>query len=650
MSSTGGRTTEVRWKLAKRCDTRWKGRLGVAGFVGILMVLLLGEPGGAEPQPPRLTMVDQTIEVSPNGQWRATIRVDGIGDMDQSELSIAVVFFTIIENEADLNRTPSRPINRVGPYPLSTLREDFEVFPDLGRASNPDGIEFQLEVPVRSGEPIDDLRRVRLPDPGVYPLRVELRLGSEIIAAKRLNLIRLGRDGPTWLPPEIAGAVRIGGASAIAMGDGLDLLERYPAGKLLVVLDSNVLTHLRSDPKLAQRWKVALAGRPVVAFDPNVDPSSLDAIGHGDLYGWAAARMRQDVEFLGFNPHPDTTAVALALTSGGARLVFEQGFSTVVDLTNNDVVGVVEVGGQPSLVAVSVDESLFTDNAAHRDSDPAHSAAQFMVRLHARTMESPGPGVLVGTTQTQSVVFLEAILAADERGEVALVEPGHVFGQIEPVSVVAARTPSRDLSELKPSLDRIVEMLVWHEAMYVSGPMSPAAVRNALERAVSNLGPHATVTQDQAESLKAIEVQLSAQLDAVVLPDGMVVTVAARSAHIPLTIENRSEGARRIQLQFRSDKFQVAKDKAIITVEPGLSSIDVQVWARSMGVSPVEVSVWTPDGVHQLDSTQLQVRSTALPGVGLAVAFVGLFGLGVWWIIYHRKARRSGMPVGSQRA
>ncbi len=58
-----------------------------------------------------------------------------------------------------------------------------------------------------------------------------------------------------------------------------------------------------------------------------------------------------------------------------------------------------------------------------------------------------------------------------------------------------------------------------------------------------------------------------------------------------------------------------------------------------LGASQLEVSVWTPDGARVLATNQFQVRSTAVPGLGLLISAAAVVFLIVWWYVDHRRTR-----------
>lgn len=76
-----------------------------------------------------------------------------------------------------------------------------------------------------------------------------------------------------------------------------------------------------------------------------------------------------------------------------------------------------------------------------------------------------------------------------------------------------------------------------------------------------------------------------------------------------------------------------------MTLPRGVSTIDIDLQALSLGQSPLQVTILTPDETTELARTQFAVRSTAIPGLGLllsAAALVFLFG---WWIVTWTRTR-----------
>ena len=198
-----------------------------------------------------------------------------------------------------------------------------------------------------------------------------------------------------------------------------------------------------------------------------------------------------------------------------------------------------------------------------------------------------------------------------------------------------AEHPRQDLESVAGLVTDSQTLLASYEAMFSGGGIEPDDYLARLQSSLSL----ARNPQDRQRSLVLFADELGRELEVISLPDAQPVTMAAREGAIPLIVESRAAGPRLIMLQFRSDKVEVKQDSQLIVVEPGTSSIDVEVEALSLGASQLEVSVWTPDGARVLAANQFEVRSTAVPGLGLLISAAAVVFLIVWWYVDHRRAR-----------
>ena len=201
-----------------------------------------------------------------------------------------------------------------------------------------------------------------------------------------------------------------------------------------------------------------------------------------------------------------------------------------------------------------------------------------------------------------------------------------------------AGAPATDLGPIAESLTGVQDLLSTYDGFYDNGRDSPAELRARVARALAVDRSGGERSDELAEVAKL----LNAELLIISLPDDQRVTLAARRAPIPLTISNKASGRRNVLLTFRSANVTVTENNKLITVDPGENAIDVEVEARALGESPLVVTVRTPDGRHVLDTTQFRVRSTAVPGLGLAISAAGLVGLGIWWYVSIKRNRANG--------
>lgn len=641
------------------------------------LLLALGTAGGGpagaasgrpvrtagQPAPPiGLTIVEQTPIVPPDGELELRLDVpdvvalaeslpalqtDAGSDPDPAAESIDVVV-TIhgrLESADQLDQEAATPLNRL---PRRTLQE-YE--------TDPDGL-VTIVVPVRAGPADDELDRIFLPDPGVYPVTVELRSGVTVLTSVTTFLIRAQDDAgpvsggetaaepPATLAPT---AVVVGALESAASIERLvEVLDAAPTAPITVVLGAAALDRLERDPALAGQLRSAAGPRVVVAPpEPPLDPSSLAAIGRIDLYQAARDRSLDRLTGLGLTTDPEVALIDRAQTAQGADGLAALGVASLIQIEPGPEPSRATIftsGGAP-LGVVALDPASSELRAADLGNDdepsdagvaePAVAAQRFLARLYLDPDPSP---ILAGSlTAPLDPTIVAALDDAAATGALPLVPVGSV-APTDSVSVLAA-TPAVDLQPIAGTLLTIDQRLATYSTMYVGGPDRPDGYRWTLLMA---LDPDREPA-DRVRALAALEEQLGAELAVVTLPGNQSVTLTARSVSIPLTILNTSTGSRQVLLRFNSDKIVVAQDGALITIEPGTSSIDIDVEARSLGATPLEVLVLSPDGREVLASSRFQVRSTAIPGLGLAISGVGLVLLASWWYLNIRK-RRTAHP------
>ena len=78
-----------------------------------------------------------------------------------------------------------------------------------------------------------------------------------------------------------------------------------------------------------------------------------------------------------------------------------------------------------------------------------------------------------------------------------------------------------------------------------------------------------------------------------------------------------------------------------ITLEPGLNEFEIPIEAVTSGDARMFITVTSPDGHLDLTDGSVNVRSTAISGLGLTVSLVSLAVLLTWWLRTILRARRS---------
>ena len=135
---------------------------------------------------------------------------------------------------------------------------------------------------------------------------------------------------------------------------------------------------------------------------------------------------------------------------------------------------------------------------------------------------------------------------------------------------------------------------------------------------------------------------------AVSAPEQGTVTVTADEASIPLVLDNGLDVPVDVAVHLQADKLEFPDgDRFVTTLVPGTNRLEIQVRTRASGAFPLEVALTSPDDELLLDETRVQVRSTAVSGLGLVLSVgAGLF-LAAWWARNLRSSRRRRRLVGA---
>ncbi len=654
--------------------------LALAGSVVLDAGPVAGAPAVMRQETGELRLVSATPLVPANGTFSARVDLGPLAEA--TDLTVGVTVYTVLDAERGLDVAPRQPINQIPSRPLSELPVD------------DDGV-VTVDVPIRSGEPFDSLDRIRIPDAGIYPVTIELRDRQGPVASLRLDLIRLPATPASPPADEASPNRRLGlavavGQHGLSVADATELLRRHRSVPLTVVLGPGVLARLAAGEANAPNLVAAAGSRPVVSVvEPDLDPSALAAIGQGDLYLQAVASTADAVARLGFVADRTIVATTSPLTVDGADLVVRAGGRVAVELgtptTTPDAqggvtppTGVVTTPSGP-LAVVSLDsggptdesqdsaDSTGSDTTATSTSTGAAGDRGGAVGLahhelaHLMSRAAGGPPRLLGgfgpLERVQPDAFgdrdvLDLLLdVLDDTGAASATPPtdpssrpfsllglGEAAQEAAQAELPAAGAPATDLGPSADSVTAIQDLLSTYDGFYSDGRDSPAELRARVARALAV--DHSA--DERAAELNQITKLLNDELTSISLTPDQSVTLAARRATIPITIESSASGERIVLLTFRSANVTVTDNNKLIKVQHGTNPIDVEVEARALGASPLVVTVRTPDGRHELSTSRFRVRSTAVPGLGLAISAAGLVGLAIWWYVSIKRNRANG--------
>jgi len=648
----------------------------------------LAAPAAAqEPAAPTLELVSRPPWARPDDLLQLGVTTTG----DPAATSVQVEVFSALDSVEELEESATEDVgvrlSRTPPTPVASL---------------PVGSDGARLVPLRvAAEPADDLT-TQIVEPGVHPVVVSLLgPGGEVLDEVRTPLVRLGDEREGWAVPDLAvlldvdasptlrpdGTRSIGDGDLDRIGAAAALVAAHPDLGLSVAAVPDTVDALAAsdDPRAAAALE-DLAGADVLAAPYVRTPvASLLAEGlEGLLPPLLARGTNLLADRLGADPRDGVWVATHPPGADGAGLLAGLGVDRVVvpapagdgdDDEEDDDDGpapLADAGPRPlagtdAVLAVVADEDLASELARPLgdDADAAHVA----LARHLLRPTDPDPGadpdddepepatVLVHARDLAPRSTLAGLLAllddpeAPVRvGGLDLVDVGPDLPAdpdddplVEPVAWDAPAAP--DLDAVGPRLLDLAGRLDSFEAMLAG--RSPRVDDLRLQVATALAEGAGDAERDAA--VGAVEAALARSFDGIVLSGQTDLNLTSRRGTLPVTVENRNDFAVDVLVRVRSDRLAFPDGDVLpVTVgEQDLLRIDVPVEARATGSVPVFVDVLSVDGAVPLDTRRLNVRSTAVSGVGLVLSLGAVVVLGTWWIRHTRATRRERAASGT---
>lgn len=144
----------------------------------------------------------------------------------------------------------------------------------------------------------------------------------------------------------------------------------------------------------------------------------------------------------------------------------------------------------------------------------------------------------------------------------------------------------------------------------------------------------------QVDELNGVRRSINQQVKAIRIPKDRNITLTAREGSIPVTFQNDTGLPARVTINIDSAKLAFPGGASRTIVLDRLNTTTkFPVVARTSGSFPVGIKVTSPDKNLVVGQAILTVRSTAAPGLGLAISLGALGFLIVWWGRNLRRGR-----------
>lgn len=119
------------------------------------------------------------------------------------------------------------------------------------------------------------------------------------------------------------------------------------------------------------------------------------------------------------------------------------------------------------------------------------------------------------------------------------------------------------------------------------------------------------------------------------------ITLASRSANVPISILNGQPRPITVHFRVFSDKLQFPDgEQQQLVLEPGLTELIIPVETAASGDARITVTLTSPDGHLDLTTGTVDIRSTAVSGLGLVITIIAFVILGMWWARTILRVRR----------
>jgi hypothetical protein len=646
--------------------------LKIAFVLGLALSTMPTPTAQAAIESSELTLTAQNFHIYTSGNLRFVLALNSQALIDEFLSNPTAVFRVSLGQKISQGEKQVRALNTGTEEFVATDSLDLTIR-EVTRRSDGQFELIALSTDIPSGT-----RRIEFNGSGIYPVRVEVLIDN-VSQAALLTFVNRYDPSREVRPMPINVVVALDSPITL-QPDGSRLIDQPTRTKIeklikLLTLDSSRMTVQISpelidglsrssnpdDQSLLVQLVAALGSAPIVPgpyvqFDPsaanaNKQTDQFNSIIEKGITTWQQVLPSiRTISSIWFARKP--------LDENGLDLLVKAGVRSVVMMpTSSAALGEFDNAARPyRLESNDVDISLhlvdknYVDQLSTPTKNAFSSATYLAAQILAQRRQIEAEG---GTPALRRVVLTSrdgSVINEDLIHETML-----ILSRVP--QQVALRTmtnlPAPRLDAYKPALSKV------NIASFVERATKIADLRKDTEKLRSTISPEATIWQDWNERLlvmssdsmtdakrdefiSATRDQLKKIRQSVTLQEGTTFTLGSRESTLRLDLQNSSDFAMTVQVQVISSKLRFKNEIATIQIPAnGSNELVVDVVALSNGLFPVEVKIFTADGLSQLGKKiEVSARVNALAGLGQVVTGVGLLLLATWWVAHIRRKYR----------
>ena len=536
----------------------------------------------------------------------------------------------------------------------------------------------QIEVSASTTDLKVDTQRIKFGNPGIYPVRIEVLINN-VVQADVTSFVNRASTIKNTDPMPVNVVVVLDSPNTLQL-DGSHIVDdqtREKFSKLIELLESDGplisvqisgqaidgLSKSKNpkDQALLVQLIAALGTTTLVESTyVQFDPSSARQSDHDKDFKLLLDLGKKTLQALS-PKNTITNNVWIAKTpldQDGLDLLAESGYDSILMLPNSSKsLGVFEntarpyrlVSGTKTLSLHVVDPSYvaqISDLNNNSFVDASAIAAQLLAQRNKIESDGGTPSLrwIVLTSQDGSVVnsdLLHEVLLILKRvplqisiqtlKNISMPRQDAFKPTLRPANSTLFVDRIKDLDLLRTDLDKLKSSIGENSEQWAKWNERLLALSS------ENLS-----ASDFADFIGQTRGELKALRTAVTLQEGTTFTLGSRESQLRLDLKNSSEQDMDVQVRVISPKLSFTKSAAIIRVPAnGSSELVVDVVALSNGLFPVEIRIFTADGLSQLGKkVEVSARVNAIAGLGQVVSGVALLLLVTWWVAHIRRKYR----------